>query len=403
MLGDDILKKIKCFISYSHKDKTMCEKFLVHFKGLSRLVNTEDWYDGKIPPGGIIDDEIKENFNNSDVIFLLISPSYISSYYCYEKELNWAIERHAKKECIVIPVIIRSYMAGEYPFSKLKFVPTDGRPVEDFRPHDRGFVEAFNSIKKLLENFVSFKSTPVPIKSTNSDIEYVIIENGIDKPKKLTPELFQNVLLYNENLSHFVADVNILFHESIDRFRADYHVREIQSKKFIRYKADVEDFLLQICGYMQKHLIGYENSCIHFRVRNETLYKHFFAIGYEISKLSTEPIAAKKGMIECSKTTKKPIIKNNNIDLHLYSHPAETVKRNYLTSFFEVLNEKYDIDFSMCISIMENADEKYKDILTVMSIMRFDKIIDKYFNQYLNTCKQIDANYDIKKIFGYGV
>ncbi len=144
---------IKCFISYSHQDKDMCKKFLTHFSALSRLYKIESWYDGAIPAGGNIDENIIENLNNSDIIFLLISQNFIASYYCFVEELKMAIEKHNKKEAIVIPVVIHSYVDGDYPFNKLKRIPSDGKPIDKFHPQNDGFVDAFTEIKKLLDNF----------------------------------------------------------------------------------------------------------------------------------------------------------------------------------------------------------------------------------------------------------
>ncbi len=146
---------IKCFISYSHKDKRMYKKFIENFNALSRLYNIESWHDGLIPAGGNIDVEILKNLSDSDIVFLLISQSYIASCYCFEKELKIAIERHKNNECIVIPVILTDFVRGEYPFSKLKYVPTDGKPVDKFKTQNDGFVDAFTEIKKLLDVYLN--------------------------------------------------------------------------------------------------------------------------------------------------------------------------------------------------------------------------------------------------------
>ena len=67
-----MVKAKKCFISYSHKDKKMCEKFITHFHSISRLVDVEEWYDGEILPGKNIDGEISNKLEQADVIFLLL-------------------------------------------------------------------------------------------------------------------------------------------------------------------------------------------------------------------------------------------------------------------------------------------------------------------------------------------
>ncbi len=217
----------------------MLDKFLVHFKSLTKLVDTENWYDGMIPAGGNIDEEIKKAFNKSEVIFLLISPDYINSYYCYEKELTWAIERHNKKKCIVIPVILKEYVSGNYPFSHLKFVPSDGRAINRFRPQDSGYVDAFNSIKSLLENFSSFSSI-TPEKLSNK-VKYKIVSNDQVKSMALTPLIFQKLTDYQIKQAHFYADMNVMFNEYIDRFRADYNVRENREQKDRRYLRDIQE------------------------------------------------------------------------------------------------------------------------------------------------------------------
>ena len=146
-------KKLKCFISYSHKDIDMRDKFLMHFKCLSRFVDTDVWYDGKIPAGGQISKEVFEKLKTADVVFLLITPDYIASEWCYTKEMGCAIERNKNGECMVIPVMIKKIISETFPFSDLKIVPTDKKAVASFRSHDDGFVDAFNLIKTALQNF----------------------------------------------------------------------------------------------------------------------------------------------------------------------------------------------------------------------------------------------------------
>ncbi len=162
-------RTVKCFISYSHKDVKYFKRFLIHFNNIKRLFNIDNWYDGKIQPGQNIDKEVSKNLNDSDIIiFLLISPDYINSYYCYEKELTSAIKRSDENKCVVIPVILKVY-TGEYPFNKLKFVPTDGKPITNFKPYDRGFTDAFNGINNLIKIFVE---NQIVLKKQNVMITY---------------------------------------------------------------------------------------------------------------------------------------------------------------------------------------------------------------------------------------
>lgn len=228
--------RLKCFVSYSHEDKKMCDKFLKYISCLERFIDTEHWYDGKITAGENIDDEIKKQLESSDVVFILISPSYIKSYYCYEKELKRAIERQKQGACKVVPVILRKYPSGEYIFSKLKFVPTDGKPVADFKNQNDGFVDAFQGIKNLLEelNLVKRnKKTTKPInkkqgqkhsgkgKMENSKIQFKLVKKGKVVHVNLTSDVFDRLTIYGSALTRFIVEMNNLSRESLARFKEE--------------------------------------------------------------------------------------------------------------------------------------------------------------------------------------
>ncbi len=427
-------KTLKCFISYSHKDKRMCNKFLIHFENLSRLVDTEHWYDGMIPPGGNIDEEIKKQLEIADVVFLLISPSYISSFYCYEKELTRAIERSNMGECIVIPVVLRDFTRGDYLFSKLKYVPTDGKPVDQFKTQNDGFVDAFTGIKNLLSEF-NKQHFPVPasatkytaskdinkgtnksaIKSTSKRIaknavpnqsskpiesKYKIVKNGKIVNVTLVPDIFSEVVACSHKLAHFSTDANTLMVESIEQFKAASSKTPPPLKNQL-YRRKMESFLFDICGYIQHHFTGYDNTCIHIRVRDGDVYKDYFegGVGYRKTGLSLEPIQAQNGMIECAIKNKMPVIKEYNRTIHLKSHPNEKISRNYITFAFGDMFNIHNINLSMCISVVGMTSPETNNLFTAMSITRFDLLIEKYLLQYISYCSKIDNKYNIGMIF----
>jgi hypothetical protein len=71
--------------------------------------------------------EIDDLINRSQIILLLISPSFLASDYHYE-EMEDAMERHEAKLARVVPIIIRSADMGNAPFSKLQGLPRTPRP-----------------------------------------------------------------------------------------------------------------------------------------------------------------------------------------------------------------------------------------------------------------------------------
>src|SRR5215813_7175745 len=98
-------KKVKIFFSYAQEDKQLLNELKKHLKSLERQGLTSTWYDGDINAGAEREQEIEEQLNTADIILLLISPDFIASDSYVQ--MQQALERHARKEACVIPIILR--------------------------------------------------------------------------------------------------------------------------------------------------------------------------------------------------------------------------------------------------------------------------------------------------------
>ena len=67
-------------------------------------------------------------------------------------------------------------------------------------------------------------------------------------------------------------------------------------------------------------------------------------------------------MIGCSKSLQMPIIKSLNLELHRMAHPNEKIKRDYITFTFNEISMLYNVDLSMCISVLEKEKNIYKNM-----------------------------------------
>ena len=79
---------MRAFISYSHSDKAALDRLHVHLKNLTREGRIETWYDRNILAGGELDAEIERELEASDLFLLLVSPDFIASDYCVEREMR---------------------------------------------------------------------------------------------------------------------------------------------------------------------------------------------------------------------------------------------------------------------------------------------------------------------------
>lgn len=96
--------------------------------------------------------KINENLDSADIILLLVSADFIASKYCYEIEMRRALERHAKDEAHVVPVIVRDVNWRVIPeLSRLTAVPKDGKPVPRWPTKDAAWRDVSERVQSILE------------------------------------------------------------------------------------------------------------------------------------------------------------------------------------------------------------------------------------------------------------
>ena len=151
---------ISLFFSYSHADEALRDQLEKQLAMLKRQGIISAWHDRRIGAGQDIDRAINASMEVADIILLLVSPDFIASDYCYEREMTRAMERHAAGDAIVIPVILRACDWHGAPFGKLLATPTDGRPVTQWPDRDQAFLEVAKSIRGATERLLGKVPTP---------------------------------------------------------------------------------------------------------------------------------------------------------------------------------------------------------------------------------------------------
>src|SRR4051794_34065702 len=113
--------ELKVFISHSREDEELRAELVDHLMSLERQGLIKCWFYSDISAGTEWKQEIERYLKQSDIILLLISPSYIASEYHYSTEMKLALDRHKVSEARVIPVILSPVADWEnLPFGKLK-------------------------------------------------------------------------------------------------------------------------------------------------------------------------------------------------------------------------------------------------------------------------------------------
>lgn len=140
---------MKAFISYSHKDQNYLERLKIHLAQMRREGLISDWTDQEIHVGSSLDDVIGTALSSSELFLALLSPDYIASNYCYNKEFKEAQKMQDEGKLIIVPVIIEPCEWQKTPFGNLKAIPKDGKAVSDWTNPNNAFLNVIDELRRL--------------------------------------------------------------------------------------------------------------------------------------------------------------------------------------------------------------------------------------------------------------
>ena len=100
-------------------------------------------------------EQAREDLRVSDIILLLVSPSFVASDYLYKEEAELAMVQHRSGKAHVIPIILRPIVGLEQlVFGNLKNLP-DGKAVSMWSNKEEAFTNIVRGIKGVLDDLRS--------------------------------------------------------------------------------------------------------------------------------------------------------------------------------------------------------------------------------------------------------
>lgn len=166
---------MKIFISYSHKDKQVLGKLKTHLTMLKRDKLISLWSDKEISAGGNLDKEIAKAQQNSLIFMPIVSPDFLASNYCYEIEMETALQKETNGDVRIIPIIAEPCDWMNSPLSKFKALPEDGRPIADWTNQNAAYLNVAQELRNLIK---------LNIKSTGTQNSEVVLSSRKVKIKK---------------------------------------------------------------------------------------------------------------------------------------------------------------------------------------------------------------------------
>jgi len=142
----------KVFISYSQKDISYLNTLKTHLSYPQRENILKTWDDNDLKPGEEWDKNIQNALKTADIILLLLSPDLLATNYVVETEMKIALERHERKEAIVLPIIIRPCQWHRTPFASYQLLPRKAIPISKQPDYDEAWKQISEEVIALAES-----------------------------------------------------------------------------------------------------------------------------------------------------------------------------------------------------------------------------------------------------------
>jgi serine/threonine protein kinase len=190
------------FISYARRDQNLYDQLEKHLSNLKYSGLIATWTTREIGAGEEIIQQIDAHLNTAHIILLLISADFLSSDYCYNREMMRAIQRRERGEADVIPILLRSVVFKDAPFAKLQPLPTNRKPVANWRNRDDAFVDIAQGIEHVIQARLDRTEITVPYSEDSLELNPAPDNVQEDVPHtalkvNLIPRIFTSLRRYS--------------------------------------------------------------------------------------------------------------------------------------------------------------------------------------------------------------
>lgn len=143
-------KPIEILFSYAREDEGLRDELEKHLAPLKRSNRVVCWHDRHIRAGKTWSLELSTHLDTADIVLLLVSADFLDSNYCNTVEVKRALERHARGEACVIPVILRPADWAGQTFAELQALPRDATPVVEWPNRDAAFYSVAKGVREVV-------------------------------------------------------------------------------------------------------------------------------------------------------------------------------------------------------------------------------------------------------------
>lgn len=156
----------RVFVSYARVDDEHRLRLDVHLAPLVRDGLIELFSDRAIVPGADWKRDIENGLAAADIVLLLVTPDFVASGYCFDREVVEALRRHEEEESVLIlPVHVKSVDLKNLPFGRFQGLPADLRPISAWPDADEAWFQVAQGVRKTVEDVYEARTT-FPVQRT---------------------------------------------------------------------------------------------------------------------------------------------------------------------------------------------------------------------------------------------
>lgn len=146
-------RPVRVFVSYSSADRTHLKKLRTHLSLLEQQGWIVPWTDQAFTAGDTWEPILLEKLRNAELVLLLVSADFIASPYIQSVEMVEILNRHARGEVRVVPILVRPCDLAKSPLERLQVLPLDRKPVTKWSDADSAWMSVVEALRKLLETW----------------------------------------------------------------------------------------------------------------------------------------------------------------------------------------------------------------------------------------------------------
>ncbi len=180
---------VDIFFSYSHRDEALRDALETHLALLKREGAIRAWHDRRIGAGREWEGAIDRHLESADLVLLLISPDFIASDYCFDREMGRALERHRAGDARVVPVILRPCDWQTADFARLQALPKDGKAITTWRNRDQALVDVVRGLRSAVAELSQARGPEPPPRPAYADEATRDLSESLEAAYRLKADL----------------------------------------------------------------------------------------------------------------------------------------------------------------------------------------------------------------------